>query len=256
MRLIHKALQRPHCARSVHWFRTHPLRVFVETSKALSPLRKHIISNKKNTKIPHLEPGFFFASSRTPHLKKSSSQKTSRRKSPFCKSSTAAWNLPSLFPTKMGVSGMPSHGFCLLPCSHFHLFGPWETHSEGEEKTRIFYSWDIHHVYSCLAALWKRLFSDFVTNNLSSPPASGSDGPIMPIKLGSPDPLMVVFLIRKKYRKSSWLTAKNTIFFLLATSETCSRWFAGELLNSKLLTIWCLMFLFQDFFQLTIQNTL
>lgn len=90
MRLIHKALQRPHCARSVHWFRTHPLRVFVETSKALSPLRKHIISNKKNTKIPHLEPGFFFASSRTPHLKKSSSQKTSRRKSPFCKSSTAA----------------------------------------------------------------------------------------------------------------------------------------------------------------------
>lgn len=28
IRLIHKALQRPHCARSVHWFRTHPLRVF------------------------------------------------------------------------------------------------------------------------------------------------------------------------------------------------------------------------------------
>ena len=51
MRLIHKALQRPHCARSVHWFRTHPLRVFVETSKALSPLRKHIISNKKIQKF-------------------------------------------------------------------------------------------------------------------------------------------------------------------------------------------------------------
>ena len=44
--------------------------------------------------------------------------------------------------------------------------------------------------------------SDFVTNNLSSPIfASGSDGPIMPIKLGSPDPLMVVFLQKKIQEK-------------------------------------------------------